>query len=88
MGANLAAVAVEVNAAQLDAVNLPAVAFACELEAMAAGASRSRLFVLASKIGLEPDATAMVLDSCERRATLLHQAHLVLRNLIAQQAAA
>jgi hypothetical protein len=40
----------------------------------------------ASKVGLNADATRMVLDEYELRAKLLHQAHLVLRNLIAQPA--
>jgi hypothetical protein len=41
----------------------------------------------AAKVGLSADATRMVLDQYELRAKLLHQAHLVLRNLIGQQAA-
>jgi hypothetical protein len=59
--ANLAAVAGEVRSAELDA-SVSAMAFACELESMAAGAARMRLIYLATKIGLSADATRMVLD--------------------------
>jgi hypothetical protein len=83
--ANLEAVAAEVARAQA-AASLSAMTFACELESLAAGAARSRLFYLAAKIGLSADATRTVLDEYEHRAKLLHQAHLVLRNLIGQQA--
>jgi hypothetical protein len=83
--ANLVAVAGEVRSAELDA-SLSAMAFACELESMAAGAARTRLFQLASRIGLSADATRTVLDQYELRAKLLHEAHLVLRNLIVQPA--
>lgn len=81
--ANLAAVAVEVRSAKLEA-NLSAMAFACELEAMAAGAARTRLFCLATKIGLSADATRRVLDDYELRAKLLHEAHLVLCRMIGE----
>jgi hypothetical protein len=53
----------------------PAIAFACELEALAAGAARGRLFQLAGRIGLSADATRLVLDQYELRAKLLHQAY-------------
>ena len=78
---NLAAVAVEVKRAEA-AASLSAITFACELESLAAGAARNRLLYLASKVGLSADATRMVLDEYELRAKLLHEAHLVLRNLI------
>src|SRR6266436_2392264 len=81
---NLAAVAVEVERAEA-AASLSAMTFACELESLAAGAARTWLFYLASKVGLSADATRTVLDEYELRAKLLHEAHLVLRNLIAQQ---
>jgi len=80
----LAAVAVELKSAEVEA-SLSAVSFACQLESMAAGAARARLEVLAHRIGLSADATAKVLDDCERRATLLREAHLILRKMIAQQ---
>jgi hypothetical protein len=83
--ANLAAVAAEVERAEA-AASLSALTFACELESMAAGAARNRLLYLASKVGLSADATRMVLDEHEARAKLLHEAHLILRNLIAQPA--
>lgn len=83
----LATMAVEVKLAEGEA-SLHAIAFACELEAMSAGAARSRLEYIGQKIGLSRDATGMVLDSYEQRAKLLHQAHLVLRQLIAQGAPA
>jgi len=82
---NLAAVAVEVKRAEA-AASLSAITFACELESLAAGAARTRLFQLAHRIGLSADATRMVLDEYEARARLLHDAHLVLRNLIGQPA--
>jgi hypothetical protein len=85
--ADLAAVAAEVKRAEA-AASLSAMTFACELESLAAGAARNRLLYLASKVGLSADATRMVLDEHEARARLLHEAHLVLRNLIGQQAAA
>jgi hypothetical protein len=65
-------VAVEAQRAEADA-SLSAMTFACELEAMAAGAARTRLFDLAGRIGLSADATGMVLDQYERRAKLVHQ---------------
>ena len=80
-GANLEAVATEVERAEA-AASLSAMTFACELESLAAGAARNRLLYLASKVGLSADATRMVLDEYELRAKLLHEAHLVLRNLI------
>ena len=80
------AVATEVERAEA-AASLSAMTFACELESLAAGAARNRLLYLASKVGLSADATRMVLDEYELRAKLLHEAHLVLRNLIGQQAA-
>jgi hypothetical protein len=39
---------------------------------------------VAVKIGLSADATRMVLDQYEAHAKLLHEAHLILRNLIGQ----
>ena len=83
--ANLAAVAAEVERAEA-AASLSAITFACELESLAAGAARNRLFYLAAKVGLSADATRMVLDDYELRAKLLHEAHLVLWNLIGQPA--
>jgi hypothetical protein len=83
---NLAAVVAEVERAEV-AASLSAMTFACQLESMAAGAARNRLFYLAAKIGLSADATRTVLDEHELRAKLLHEAHLVLRRLIGQQAA-
>ena len=68
------------------AASLSAITFACELESLAAGAARNRLFYLAAKVGLSADATRMVLDDYELRAKLLHEAHLVLWNLIGQPA--
>ena len=68
------------------AASLSAITFACELESLAAGAARNRLFYLASKVGLSADATRMVLDEHELRAKLLHEAHLILRNLNAGKA--
>jgi hypothetical protein len=50
---------------------------------MAAGAARTRLFCFASKIGLSAGATRLVHDQYELRAKLLHEAYLVLRELIA-----
>jgi hypothetical protein len=85
MSTDLEAVAVEVRLAELQA-SRSAMAFACELESLAAGATRSRLFQLAGR-SLSADATRLVLDQYELRAKLLHQAHLVLRELIAQRAA-
>jgi hypothetical protein len=82
---NLAAVAVEVKRAEA-AASLSAITFACELESLAAGAARTRLFQLGHQIGLSADAIRTVLDEYELRAKLLHEAHLVLRNLIAQPA--
>ena len=75
------AVATEVERAEA-AASLSAMTFACELASLAAGAARNRLLYLASKVGLSADATRMVLDEYELRAKLLHEAHLVLRNLI------
>jgi hypothetical protein len=86
MSADLSAVAVEVRLAELEA-NRSAISFACELESMAAGAARSRLFQFAARVGLSADAPQRVLDEYELRAKLLHQAHLVLRELIEQRAA-
>jgi hypothetical protein len=83
--ANLATVAAEVKRAEA-AASLSAMTFACELESLAAGAARNRLLYLASKIGLSADATRMVLDEYEARARLLHDAHLILRNLNAGKA--
>ena len=83
--ANLAAVAAEVERAEA-AASLSAITFACELESLAAGAARTRLFQLAHRIGPSADATRMVLDEYELRAKLLHEAHLLLRDLIAQPA--
>jgi hypothetical protein len=80
---NLAAVAVEVKRAEA-AASLSAITFACELESLAAGAARNRLMYFAAKVGLSADATRRVLDEHEMRAKLLHEAHLVLRNLIGQ----
>ena len=83
--ANLAAVAAEVKRAEA-AASLSAITFACELESMAAGAARTRLFQFAHRIGLSADATRMVLDEYELRAKLVHEAHRVLRNLLGQPA--
>lgn len=80
-GLNLADVALEVRLAE-NAADMSALSFACELEAMAASATRARLFYIASKIGLSADATRLVLDQYELRAKLLHEAHLVLRGMI------
>jgi hypothetical protein len=65
----------------------PATAFACELESVAAGAARTRLFCIASKIGLSADATKLVHDQYGLHAKLLHEAYLVLRELIPRQQA-
>jgi hypothetical protein len=82
---NLAEMAIELARASDDA-ELHACAYACELEAMAAGAARSRLMVLAARIGLSADATGKVLDDYATRARLMRAAGQVIRHLIGANA--
>jgi len=80
---NLAEIAVELSCA-IDDAELNECSFALELEAMAAGARRSRLEQVAARIGLSGESTRKVLDDCERRAKLMYVASTVIRGLIAQ----
>jgi hypothetical protein len=64
------------------AADLAQVCFALKLEAYAASDTRSKLFELATRIGLSPDATGAVLDQWEYRARMLNEAHVLLRALI------
>lgn len=82
---NLAEIAVELRAAADDA-DIAETSFALELEAMAAGAARSRLEQVAARIGLSPQSTRDILDSYERRAKLLHAANVAIRALIPREA--
>jgi hypothetical protein len=77
----LAEIALELACA-IDEVDLHKCCFALELEAMAAGATRSRLLVLAARVGLSEDATRKLLDHYERRAELMKAAERVIRGLI------
>src|SRR5258706_16233922 len=69
----LADIALELACA-IDEADLHKCCYALELEAMAAGATRSRLLVLAARIGLAEDATRKVLDHYERRGGLMKDA--------------
>jgi hypothetical protein len=69
--------------ADLADIDLAECAFALELEAMVAGHNRSKLEVLATRIGLSRDATAKVLGDWERRAQLMHAAHELVMRLLA-----
>jgi hypothetical protein len=86
MSTNLAEIAIELTNAANDA-SLAECAFALELEAMAAGRTRAKLEVLASRIGLSADASAKVLDDWQRRARLVHAASAIMRRLIPHEAA-
>jgi hypothetical protein len=81
LSANIADLALETRLAEHDA-DLSRVCFALKLESMIAGRERSKLFEIATRIGLSPDATGAVLDQCEYRARLLNEAHVLLRALI------
>jgi hypothetical protein len=79
---NLAEVAAELRRAVAD-VDLTECSFALELEAMMAGVRRSKLELLAHRIGLSPDATGRLLDDWERRAQLMYAAHKLINLMIA-----
>jgi len=81
---HLAAVAIEIRLAEQD-VRFAEMCFACELEAMVAGANRAKLFFIGVKIGLAPASINMVLNQWELRAQLLHEAHLVLRKVLEKE---
>ena len=78
---NIADLALETRLAEREA-DMAQMCFALKLEAMVAGAYRSKLFEIAARIGLSPDATGAVLDQWEYRSRLLNEAHVLLRALI------
>jgi hypothetical protein len=78
---NLAELALEVRLAER-AATFEEMSYACELEAMCAGKTRSRLEHVAAEIDLSPGSTRDVLHEWECRARLLGEAHVLLRALI------
>ena len=78
---NLAELALEVQSAEREAA-FRELSYSCELEAMYAGKSRSKLEYAAAKIDLPLDLTRDVLDDWKRRATLLNEAARLLRAMI------
>lgn len=70
----LAEIAVELRLTLSD-VEFRECCLAYELEAMAAGANRSKLMIIAAEIGLSPSSTRDVLDTYEKRASALKIMH-------------
>lgn len=79
---NFAELALEARLAEREAT-FKEMSYACELEAMCAGKSRSALERIAAEIGLTPAGTRAVLDKWECRARLLDAAARLLRGLAA-----
>jgi hypothetical protein len=77
---SLKAIAVDREMAQIS--------FALDLEALAAGHTRSRLEHAGARLGLTPTVVRRVLDDWTGRAKLMHAAHLIVEELRTTQPAA
>ena len=86
MEPELKSIAEGLEAAAVDS-DLAQVSYATELEALSAGATRSRLEYAGAKLGLSPAVVRRTLDDWTRRAGLMRAAHLVIERLRAARAA-
>ncbi len=81
---DLAVVAVEVG---VRARLLPALCFVVELEALCCAQRRAALEQIAARIGLSDDATRVILDDADERASRLAAAHALIKALIPHERA-